>query len=274
MWTVEIWKKHIGIFRTLLGIYLMVHFIDLIPWAFEMYGHGQLLSSAKLNLSYGAFPNIMLLFNSSSLLIQIYIGSLAFSSLLLIFNIYAVFNCVYLWYGWSCLFNSNNLTLNPTLQYIGWLLLALAIISSKPEKIRHELFFGAWLLLALGYFISGIAKAQSPSWQDGSAIYHVITNPLARDYIFRDFLLQIPKDFLMALTYLILSLELLFLPLSFFPRTRFLVWLLMVLSHLGILLVINFTDLTLGMLLVHVFTFDPRWLKSKFLKFTTAELVT
>jgi predicted DCC family thiol-disulfide oxidoreductase YuxK len=33
--------------------------------------------------------------------------------------------------------------------------------------------------------------------------------------------------------------------------------------HLGILLVVAFADLTLGMLILHLFTFDPRWLRPK-----------
>lgn len=266
MWTLISWKRHIYNCRILLGVYLAIHFIELIPWAFEMYGNGQILSSAKLNASYGAFPNLVLLFNSSEWALQMFIGSLVISSLLFIANRWPVVNCIYLWYGWTCLFNSNNLTLNPSLQYVGWLLLAMALISSNLEKIRHELYVGAWILLGLGYFISGFAKALSPSWQDGSALFHVVNNPLARDYFFREFILGLPKIILTMGTFFILALEILFMPLSLWSRTRLSVWVLMTLSHLGILLVINFTDLTIGMLIFHVFVFDPRWLNLSFLK--------
>lgn len=33
--------------------------------------------------------------------------------------------------------------------------------------------------------------------------------------------------------------------------------------HLGILLVVNFADLTIGMLMIHLFTFDPRWFPAR-----------
>jgi len=33
--------------------------------------------------------------------------------------------------------------------------------------------------------------------------------------------------------------------------------------HLGILLIIDFADLTIGMLMIHAFTFDSRWLNKK-----------
>lgn len=35
----------------------------------------------------------------------------------------------------------------------------------------------------------------------------------------------------------------------------------MVAMHLGILFVVDFADLTFGMLMIHLFTFDPDWLK-------------
>jgi len=38
-------------------------------------------------------------------------------------------------------------------------------------------------------------------------------------------------------------------------------WCWMVAMHLGILFVVDFADLTFGMLMIHLFTFDPDWLK-------------
>ena len=37
----------------------------------------------------------------------------------------------------------------------------------------------------------------------------------------------------------------------------------MVIMHLGILVLIDFADLTCGMLMVHAFTFDPAWLRTR-----------
>ncbi len=59
------------------------------------------------------------------------------------------------------------------------------------------------------------------------------------------------------------GLEALFLPLCLWSRTRPLAWAGIVGMHLGILLVVNFADLTTGMLMVHLFTFDPRWIKAR-----------
>ncbi len=37
----------------------------------------------------------------------------------------------------------------------------------------------------------------------------------------------------------------------------------MLLMHLGLLFLIDFVDLSISMILLHAFTFDPNWLRSK-----------
>ena len=104
---------------------------------------------------------------------------------------------------------------------------------------------------------------QSPSWADGSAVHHLLENPLARDWDLRLFFLALPDGVLKGMTWIILFIEVAFLPLVIWKRTRFAAWLLMIGMHLGILLLVDFADLTVGMLMIHWFTFDARWLKPK-----------
>jgi predicted DCC family thiol-disulfide oxidoreductase YuxK len=120
------------------------------------------------------------------------------------------------------------------------------------------IYWCAWVLLAVGYCYSGVWKLLSPSWLDGSALMHLITNPLARSGAFCDFLTQCPS-LLKILTWTALAGEILFLPLCLVRRGRMVAWMWMLLMHLGILLVVDFADLTFGMLMVHFFTFDPKW---------------
>ncbi|MDH3442795.1 MAG: DCC1-like thiol-disulfide oxidoreductase family protein, partial [Deltaproteobacteria bacterium] len=60
-----------------------------------------------------------------------------------------------------------------------------------------------------------------------------------------------------------LCLELLYAPLALFHRVRPWIWLLTVMLHLGLLTLIDFADLSLGMLFFHAFTFDPAWIAPK-----------
>ncbi len=157
---------------------------------------------------------------------------------------------------------------------IGWLLLALTLIpigeplSGKNIKndewyMPYYLFWGAWLISGLSYTISGIDKFMSPSWQDGSAIIHIIHNPLARDWILRDILLLLPEYILYFQTWFALALEISFGLFCLFRKGRVTGWCLLLIMHISILLVLDFADLTLGVLMFHLFIFDSNWFKPK-----------
>ena len=121
----------------------------------------------------------------------------------------------------------------------------------------------AFLALMAGYTYSGLMKLTAPSWINGDAVYMLITNPLARDWFVRDLLLLLPRTALKGLTWLALVGEIAALPLCLFSRGRFIAWSWMLAMHLGIVLVVDFADLTLGMVLAHLFVFDPAWLPAR-----------
>jgi predicted DCC family thiol-disulfide oxidoreductase YuxK len=106
-------------------------------------------------------------------------------------------------------------------------------------------------------------KLTSPSWIDGSAIARVLDNPLARPGILRELLLALPDGILRAMTVGALVLELAFAPLALFSRTRPIAWAAVLSMHLGLIALIDFADLSLGMVLVHAFTFDPAWIAAR-----------
>ena len=168
----------------------------------------------------------------------------------------------------------NPLILNPGMPYVGWLLLAHCAIPPRPLgswdakrlgvntswHMPQGLFVLAWILLALGYSYSGLTKLASPSWADGSALMRVFDNPLARDHTLNDLIRSLPEWTLRAMTYGVLGLEILFAPLALSKRLRPWLWTLLVAMHLGIMVSVDFADLTIGMLIIHAFTFDPDWL--------------
>ena len=178
-----------------------------------------------------------------------------------------------LWYGWACLFNRNVLISNPSIPYIG-LLLVLVLLVPAREPLRvggreasaefympGAVFWTAWCLMAAGYTFSGIAKLQSPSWIDGSALSHILLSPLARSTVLTEFVLGHPS-LLVWTTWAVVELEVLFLPLALYSRTRAFAWSSMVAMHVAIVALIDFADLSAGMLVLHLFTLDQRWLSS------------
>ena len=271
--TKQISPWQFSMFRMLCGLYLTVHFIQLLPYANELFGSAGVLGNARLNSLHGLFPNPLASVTWPQFPV-VFVSILALVSMSFTIGLHRRTSAIILWFGWACLFNRNNLIANPGIPYVGLLLvLSVLVPPGEPLVIRNRrpsdawhmpsaIFWGAWLLLALGYSYSGIWKLFSPSWIDGTALMHLLNNPLARPGAIRDILLQFPT-LLTILTWAALASEIMFLPLSLTRRGRLVAWLWMMVMHLGIILVVDFADLTFGMLMVHLFTFDPKWLPAR-----------
>lgn len=262
-----------ALFRVVFGGYLVVHFAHVLPWAGELFSREGLLPDARLNFTHGYLPDPLEHFQSAAFATS-FVAALTGLSVLFTLGVARRTCALLLWYGWACLFNRNNLISNPGIPYVGLLLLLCALVpAGEPLAWRGRrdaawrmpaaIFWGAWMLLVAGYTYSGAWKLLSPSWLDGSALHHLLTNPLARPGAFRDLMLSLPDGALRGLTWAALAGELLALPLSFTRRGRCAAWLAMLAMHLGILLVVDFADLTLGMVMIHLFTFDPEWLPAR-----------
>mgnify|MGYP001175462049 FL=1 len=263
------------LFRIILGVYLCWHYTALIPYAAELFSGAGALADPSLNPTHGLFPNPLVWWPSPEFATG-FVAVLAVLSALLAAGWRRRIVALVLWFGWAALFNRNNLIANPSLPYIGAILLFLAIVpDGEPLRWRGRtvkpgdwffpfwVYAGAWFLMAAGYTFSGVVKLWSPSWVDGAAFRHLIDNPLARPGWVRDVFLVMPAWIHAALTWTILAAEILFLPLSLWRRGRMAVWAAMVAMHLGIILMVDFADLSLGMIMIHLFTFDPEWLPAR-----------
>lgn len=260
------------IFRIVFGLYLAVHFAQLVPWSVELFGARGVLPDASLNPTHRLFPN-PLNFDLPDGMVRGFVASLAALSLVFAAGLWRRWISLLLWFGWACLFHRNNLISNPSIPYVGLLLLLCALVPSGEPWSREKsdrpwfmplwVYRAAWILLAMGYTFSGFTKLFSPSWVDGTAMQYLLENPLARPGLPREWMLGLPAGVLAIGTWAALVAELLFAPLALWRRSRPIIWLLMILMHLGIVFLIDFSDLSFGMLMIHLFTFDPRWLPAQ-----------
>jgi len=262
------------VYRVIFGVYLLQHFLWLLPWGVELFSSAGILPEASMSPLLRLFPNVFLV-SDSPLFVQLCVVAAALCSVLLILGKFDRVMAVLIWYLWACFYGRNPMIANPSLPFIGWLLLAYAAIPppsrvenaaeqrlSQEWKLPSQVFLAAWIVMSLAYLYSGYTKLVSPSWVDGTALTRVLSNPLARDTVLRSFLLGLPPISMKLATWSVLALELTFAPLAIFRRVRPFVWTAMVSLHLALLVLINFADLTLGMLLVHTFTFDASWVRS------------
>jgi predicted DCC family thiol-disulfide oxidoreductase YuxK len=256
-------KYQFAAFRVIFGLYLCRHFAGLLPYGAELFSREGVLADSSLNFTHGLLPNPLEHWDSPAF-VSFFLWLLLALSALFTLGIGRRVCALLLWYGWACLFNRNNLISNPSLPYVGLLLLFCALL--PPLKRWHfppMLFRVAWVLLAVGYTFSGCVKLSSPSWLDGTAMLHVANNPLARPGVVRDLFIAAPLWVIKLATWGPLALEILFLPLCLLRRARLWAWLAVSALQLGILVMVNFADLTFGMLMFHLFVFDPRWLPAR-----------
>lgn len=257
-----------SLFRVLLGGYLFYFFLSLVPFSADLFG-----SEGILPVGFTTpFPNILPLLHSTVSL-KTFLFLLCLLSIAFLTGYRRRLCSLLLWYGYACLHNRLPYFSIPSEGYIGWLLLASSLIpegepfslSRKPGgqeewRLPQVLYWGAWLLLAIGYSWSGINKLSSPSWIDGSAVRHIFESPIAFDGSLKNHLQELPLPFFRAATWAALALEVLFLPVCLFRIGRKLAWFGMVYLHFFILMTLDIRSVSFGMLLAHLFVFDIRWL--------------
>jgi len=242
----------IGVRRVALGVYLCVHFAMLLPYAAELFSSAGVLPAASFSPLHSLWPGLMHVSDSPAWAgFVVALGALAGAGLAL--DVHPRTSALVAWLVWSSLFCRNPLISNPGLPYVGLMLCMLAATPRTDTRLRRSLDAVLYGALALGYTYSGLTKLAALSWRDGSALGYVLGSPLARELPIVQALADMPTA-CMLLTYAALTLEILYVPLSCVPALRLPLWLAMVGMHLGLVLSVDFADLTLGMLLVHLFT--------------------
>jgi predicted DCC family thiol-disulfide oxidoreductase YuxK len=220
------------------------------------------------------FPNVRVIWDDAIFVITVLVVA-AGLSLLLVIGLYDRIAAVLLWFIWACLFGRNLLLSNPGLSFVGLLLLAHACLPPSPYgswarrgqpdpgsdwRMPPSIFFVVWTLMALGYSYSGLTKLTNPSWIDGTAIVRALDNASLRPNLPRDAMLALPDAAWRLLTWGALLFELSFAPLALLSRLRPWLWGAMLLGHLGLIALIGFADLRLGLIMLHLFTFNPAWI--------------
>lgn len=257
-----------SVFRFVFGAYLAVHFAALLPYATELFSSQGMLPDASLSPLARAFPNLLAIWDAPPVVAALLAGA-AVAGVLLAFGVGDRAAALFLFYTSACLFGRNPLVANPALPFLGWLLLAHVLLPRPAKRAPEDwrlpaaVFGAAWIVMAAGYSYSGLTKLASPSWRDGSAVAFVLETPLARDTALRAALLALPPELLRLFTWGALGLELLFAPLASISRLRPWLWAAACCMHLSLILLIDFADLSLGMLLFHAFTFDPAWIPAR-----------
>ena len=264
-----------SLLRLLFGAYLLAHFAALVPYGPELFSNAGMLSDATSSPLYPLYPSPLFAFDDP---VVVRLALVAGCLLAAGFALGAAdrLAALLLWFLLASLAARNPLVASPGLPFVGWLLLAHAALPPAPYgslgargrsdpaggwQLSPDIFAAAWMVMALAYAYSGYTRLLSPSWIDGTAVARVLESPLARPGLLREGMLALPAPLLQLGTWGALALELLFAPLALLRALRPWLWLALLGLQLSLMALVDFAELSAGMLLVHAFTFDPAWLR-------------
>lgn len=256
-WQSVDWTKgSYSLLRCMLGAYFLFIHLSLLPWSKELFSCEGLFQESFLSPFWGYFPSLFFFFESPTAIIGLQLLALL-ASVLLMWGKYSRLSAFYLWFFLASAHAKNPFISNPSLAYLGWILLAHSFSPSHP--LPRFLREGLWWMIVSGYTINGLYHLESPSWINGSAILSILKNPLSFDNFFIRCLINYPLA-LKILTWSILAIECLALPLALIPHLRSYLWRILTCMQLGILILVDCPTLTLGMLLAHAFAAKLSWI--------------
>ena len=181
--------KIFTIWRSLFGFYFIYYAIRMLPYASEIYSRGGIVPSATLNWTYGLFPDIFYFFDSPQMVVIAHICILVAGGGVL-FGYFPRVACFIIFYLQTALYNRNVLTDDPSMAFIGLLLLTLVLIPHQPKLLSKEkgvvripyfVFFVPIFVFCVAFTTSAIDKISSPSWLQGTALFHMLHLSVARD---------------------------------------------------------------------------------------------
>lgn len=266
-----------SLYRYLFGLYLFIHFFHLLPWTHELFSNQGMIPDKTLSPLIHLFPNMLALSDQPEVTAMMALSGML-AALFFMIGKWDKLSAGILWYLLACFLGRNPLIANPSLPFVGWLLLAHLFLPQSPYgslsarnridprgnwEMPRSIFLASWCVMAIAYTYSGFLKLSSPSWIDGTAFIHLLQNPLARCNGLPEILSDLPLVLLKSLTWGALALEIGFVFFALFNPVRLWIWSAMLLMHVGLLCLIDFADLSLGMIFFHFFTFNPGWVKAR-----------
>lgn len=264
-----------SIVRIILGLYLTQYFIRLIPHGTLLFSEQGMISDITLNYTY-PFTFWFIEHFTHPLSVTTLLIALTILAILFTLGIHRKIVAALLWCGWVILFNLNNLTNDPSLAFIGLLLLVFAATSNgEPMLWNHRflpadknwemsaiIYWGMWFVLCASFTISGLEKFASEMWRSGDALLTFYTGPIALSNQFVTWIITWPAGLHQALTWITLYSQVFAFAFLFFKRTRILFLITTIFLFAASLPVLDLMEVLVGMLIFYFFLFDINWFQT------------
>lgn len=267
-------RRRLALARIFTGAVLAVHHAGILPYAAATYGRGGVLPSHLDNpVPLAASPLAVL---DAPWIVTALVATLLVAALSYAAGLFTRASGLVLWGGAMVLFHRNQLTLNPSLAYLGLWFLAQAFLPENPswsidrwlarrrgvsfddgpDRLPTDVAWVVWIVACVGYSFSGVTKLMSPSWVRGEAVSLILSSPLGRGGAMGHAMLALPSAVLVAMTWGVMLLELAAAPLLLSRRLRPWSWGALLAMHGGLVLLLDIADISLPMIAFHLLTFD------------------
>lgn len=260
--------------RVAIGVYLVLHYLRLFPFAASLFSGEGMLADPMLNPGAVAAVSPLYLWDDPAVVRSLVAGLVAIAAA------YAVgFQTrtmgVLLGLGSLFLWQRNMLTLNPSLPFLGfWFAIqtfgpadpACSVdrwlarrrgVTAFQDGLPADVIASLWLVFTLAYSYSGYTKLVSPSWQSGQAVGWMLNGPIGLDNPLARFVSGLPDGMLHLATWGVVAIELL-APLALWLPVRRVWWALVLGMHLGLVCLVDIQDISWGMVVVHLALLDTR----------------
>lgn len=258
-----------SIARIGLGLFTTIYAIKLLPYATDLYSSTGMMPDMRMAPAAEVLPHWILGLDHP-LLVQFYVilqilagtaftlGFMRRSASLVLFVV-----------GWW-LIQRNLFSTSPEYALHQWMLLACVFLRpGEPWSLRPRPVpgwtppiswrFGAWMALGAAYSFSGLSKLDTRIWLNGRAIRYFIENSDAvRPYLW-GIDLSWSEPVLSWATHGVLWIQLLSLPMALIPTFWPFLWSVFAAMHFANVFIFDFTQLSVGCLVFHVFLFELRW---------------
>lgn len=266
--TFEVKTNKYMLLRFLLGMYLFINYVLVFPYATQLFSSEGFLKKEYFSIFKNYFPNLLLNFDSPFIVQVICFLGVLFSFLFSI-GIVPRLSCFVLWYLQTILVGRNYLTLDPSTQYIGLLLILLCFVTKTPDlvtfyknnplknnstlRMPNSVWYTLMIVFSISIAVGGVVKLQSESWLNGSAMTYILDLPIAENNYFTIWVKSNPY-LLFALNYLALAAQITTPLFSLFKKTHYSL-ILHVLEFLFIFLTLKLDAVAIGMMIYVCFLF-------------------
>lgn len=258
-------EKAYIIFRFLFGIYFVYYFVRSFPYVVSVYSNEGMLRFFEFNWTYGMFPNFLYVFDSPIVVTATIFVGIVFAVLFSLGFVPRV-SAFFLWYIQTALFNRNNLTGDPSIAYVGLLLLILALLPqvrpltkyflskkdiAKEIVVPFYVFYVPVFIFCLTFTMSALDKVNAVSWRNGEAFRLILNLPIAKEWFLVSYLRE-SVYITPLLSYLALVAQFICLPLFILGWYR-VALVINLFSFIFVYMTLELNQVSVGMIFFFVF---------------------